>query len=148
MKMRLFFVLLMVVMGVTWSARADEHHVYRVASPDHEQTFAYGTEQGRSWMQRSRTLVAIMKFTNDPFVDRNNPRQYDMFFFSFPQVVLDRDGHLFYYRTPKGREIPVAAKTSGFLGIPEIKLLPNAELVVRKPHGYLSLSLEIVDPGF
>ena len=122
--------------------RAD---VYRVISPDHGETFAYGMEQNRVLAERGpdRHLVLLLNYTNDPFVDRDNPRQYDNFTFSFPGVTRARDGHTFTYRTPKGRIIPVADKHPGFLGIDQIRLLPNAVLIVRKPHGYVTVILEI-----
>jgi len=128
-------------------ARADARHFWSIASPNHEQTFAYGSEQSRVWVERGRDrhLAVLLDFTNDPYVDDDNPRQYDSFTFAFPQVVIGRDGHTFYYHTSDGRSVPVATKESGFLGIDEIKLLPHAELVVKKPHGYLSLWLAVDD---
>ena len=124
-------------------ARADGY--WQVESPDHEQTFAYGMEQNRVWAERGtdRHLAVLMQFTNDPFVDRDHPRETDNFTFSFPGVRLGRDGRTFYYRAPGGQEIPVATKRRDFLGIPEIKLLPSAQLTVERPHGYLSLALRI-----
>ena len=124
-------------------------HSWLVPSPDHEQTFAYGTETNRVWAQRGRNrhLVVLLNYTNDPFVDRINPRQYDNFTFSFPDVTLGRDGHTFYYYASDGRSVPVASKRPDFLGINEIKLLPNAVLVVNQPHGYLSLQLALEDPA-
>jgi hypothetical protein len=125
------------------SARAYTGHFWNVASPDHEQTFAYGSEQRRVWAERGRDrhLAVLLDFTNDPYVDSNDPRQYDNFIFSFPGVTMGKDGHTFYYHTPDGRSIPVAAKRPDFLGINEIHLLPNASLMVDQPHGYLSLTL-------
>jgi hypothetical protein len=129
-------------------AQAFAPHSWRIPSPDHEQTFAYGTEQNRVWAERGRDrhLVVLLNFTNDPFVERSNPRQYDNFIFAFPNVTLGKDGHTFYYRTTDGRTIPVASKQPHFLGINEIHLLPNASLVVAQPHGYLSLTLLVLDP--
>jgi len=127
------------------SAQADDRHIWTVASPNHEQTFAYGSETNRIWADRNGRLVLLLDFTNDPFVDRDSPRQYDNFTFSFPGVTLGKDGHTYYYHTPDGRSIPVAAKQAVFLGFKEIRLLPNATLIVDKPHGYLSLSLVIRD---
>ena len=123
-------------------AQAD---VFRVTSPDHGQTFAYGTETNRALEERGRDrhLVVMLNYTNDPYVDRNNPREYDSFTFAFPGITLARDGHTFAYRTPKGRVIPVADKHPAFLGIDQIRLLPNAVLIVRKPHGYVTVVLEI-----
>ena len=130
------------------SAQADASHFWQVVSPDHEQTWAYGSEQNRVWAERGRDrhLVVLMEFTNDPFVDRQNPREYDNFSFAFPGVTLGKDGRTFYYRTPEGRSIPIAAKRADFFGINEIHLLPNASLNVNKPHGFLSLSLAIESP--
>jgi len=129
------------------AARASTSHAYRVPSPDHEQTFAYGSEQNRVWAQRGKDkhLALLLNFTNDPYVDRDNPRLYDNFTFSFPDVILGKDGRTFYYRAKNGRLVPVAAKERDIFGVTEIKLLPNATLSVAKPHGYLSLSLDIVD---
>jgi len=124
-------------------APAARANAWVIASPNHEQTFAYGSEQRRVWVERGRDrhLAVLLDFTNDPYVDQVNPRQYDSFTFAFPQVVMGKDGHTFYYRTSDGRSVPVAIKQAGFLGIDEIKLVPNAELIVHKPHGYLSLCL-------
>jgi len=132
---------------ITSSAQADTRHFWRVPSPDHEQTFAYGSEQSRVWAERGRDrhLAVLLHFTNDPYVDGTNPRRYDNFIFSFPGVTLGKDGHTFYYHAPEGRSIPVAVKRPGFLGINEIRLLPNASLLIDKPHGYLSLSLAVQD---
>ena len=128
-------------------ALASAPHFWRVASPDHEQTFAFGTEQNRVWAMRGRDrhLAVLLSFTNDPFVDRQNPRQYDNFTFAFPGVTLGKDGRTFYYHASDGRSIPLASKRPDFLGIDEIKLLPNASLIVNQPHGYLSLALAIED---
>jgi hypothetical protein len=127
------------------SARAGSPHVWQVSSPNHEQTFAYGTERNRVWTERGRDrhLAVMLSFTNDPYVDSLNPRRYDKFTFSFPKVTLDKDGHTFSYRAPDGRSVPVADKRTGFLGTDEVRLLPNAFLIVNGPHGYLSLALAI-----
>ncbi len=116
-----------------------------ITSPDHEQTFSYGTESNRAWAERGRDhhLVLLINFTNDPFVDRQNPREYDNFTFSFPRVVLGRDGSTFYYHAPDGAVVPVARRSPGFLGIQQIDLLPSAYLIVRKPHGYLTLTIVV-----
>ncbi len=131
-------------------AKAYTQHVWQVISPDHGQTFTYGSEQSRVWVTRGDTkhLALLLNFTNDPYVDRNNPREYDYFTFNFPGVTLDADGRTYYYRTSDGRSLPVASKQSGFLGIDEIKLLGSSYLVVKKPHGYLTLTLVIQDHPF
>jgi hypothetical protein len=126
-------------------SRVEAAEVWSATSPDHEQTFAYGTETHREWSARGNHLVLFLDFTNDPFVDRDNPRQYDSFSFDFPQVKLQADGRTFSYRTPNGRLVPVARRQPGFLGIEEITLLPSSDLLVLAPHGYLTLTLQIID---
>jgi hypothetical protein len=144
-------VFILLVVGLWFSftfAQASGQHFWRVRSPDHGQTFAYGTEQNRVWKQwgRDNHLALLLNYTNDPFVDRSNPRQYDNFRFDFPQVTLGRDGHFFFYRTSDGRMIPVAQKSPDFFGVDEVKLLPNAGVIINKPHGYITVTLEIEDP--
>jgi hypothetical protein len=128
-------------------AFAYARHFWSVPSPDHEQTFAFGSEQHRVWAARGpdKHLAVLLDFTNDPYVDNDNPRGYDNFTFAFPGVTLGKDGRTFYYHTTDGRFIPVASKRPDFLGINEIHLLPNASLIVDKPHGYLTVSLLIQD---
>jgi hypothetical protein len=126
-------------------ARAQSPRVWYVTSPDHEQTFTYGTESHRAWSSRGnpRHLLLFLDYTNDPFVDRTDPREYDSFSFDFPGVTLQPDGHTFSYRAPDGRVVAVARKSSGFLSFGEIRLLPTSDLVIAKPHGYLTLTLRI-----
>ncbi len=120
-------------------------HGYLVESPTHEQTFAYGSEQHQQWITRGadRHLALSANFTNDPYVDRVTPREYDDFIFDFPQIRLSPDGRTFYYRVSNGHSVPVAQRRRGFLGLEEIRLLDNVELLMKKPHGYLSFSLII-----
>jgi len=125
-------------------------HLFVVSSPTHGQTFAYGSEQHQAWLARGadRHLALTTEFTNDPYVDRTNPRQFDDFIFDFPEVRLGADGRTFYYHRPSGQPVAVARRASDFLGIDEVKLLPNAQLVIKSPHGYLSLDLLVDDEGF
>jgi hypothetical protein len=133
-----------------YPAKAYTRHVWQVTSPDHAQTFTYGSEQSRIWVTRGadRHLALLLNFTNDPYVDRSSPREYDNFIFNFPGITLGPDGHTYYYRASNGRSLPVAAKRSGFLGVDEIKLLPTSYLAIKKPHGYLTLTLMIRDRPF
>ncbi len=126
-------------------ALAAKRHVWYVVSPDHGQTFSYGTEQSRVWSTwgRNRHLALQLNYTNDPFVSRTEPREYDNFIFNFPNVLLGKEGRVFYLHTQDGRNIPVAAKQDAFLGT-EIKLLPNAELQIKKLHGYLTVTIMIL----
>jgi len=131
------------------AARADSPHLWRIASPDHDQTFAYGSEQRRVWAERGwdHHLVLLINFTNDAYVDQNFPRQYDNFEFAFPTVRIGRDRRTFFYQTADGPRIAVAEKRPDFLGLEEIHLLPNAALLIDKPHGYLSLTLMVEANG-
>jgi hypothetical protein len=125
-------------------------HLFVVSSPTHGQTFTYGSVQQQAWIVRGpdRHLALRTEFTNDPYVDRDNPRQFDDFTFDFPQVRLGADGRTFYYQSPGNHPIAVAQRYKDFLGIDEIRLLDTAELVVGKPHGYLSLHLLVeTDPA-
>jgi len=137
----------LVLGGFIFTGPPARAHIWRVESPDHEQTFSYGSEQRRAWGMRGpdRHLALNLDFTNDPYVDRSNPRQYDYFTFDFPQVRLGADGHTFYYHTADGHSLPVAANN---IGVDEIKLLPTSYLVIRQPHGYLSLELVVQDHPF
>jgi hypothetical protein len=117
--------------------------VYVVPSPTHEQTYAFRSERHQQWLARGpdRHLALAAEFTNDPYVDRINVREYDDFLFDFPDIRLGRDGRTFYYHAPNGSEIAVAERHPGFLGVDEVNLLPGSLLLMRSPHGYLSLSL-------
>ncbi len=136
-------------LAVAPSAFASGTHFWRLVSPDHEQTFAYGSETNRVLAEWGRDghLAVRLNFTNDPFVDWDNPRQYDDFRFDFPAVRVGADGRTFYYRTSEGRAIPVAVKRADFLGVEEVRLLPNASLVVARPHGFITVYLNVLDTG-
>lgn len=120
-------------------------HVYVIPSPTHEQTFAYGSERRQAWVTRGpdRHLALTTEFTNDPYVDRTNPRQYDDFIFDFPRIQLGADGRTFYYHASNGRAVPVAQRYSGFLGLDEVRLLDHTVLFMKQPHGYLTLALVV-----
>ena len=120
-------------------------HFWPLVSPDHAQTWAYGTETSRVWKQWGRHLALLLTFTNDPFVDRDSPRQTDNFRFDFRDIRLGADGRTFYYPPADGRRIPVAAIRPDFLGVGEVRLLPNANVVVSRPSGYITVYLNVLD---
>jgi len=137
-------------MLISWLALAvpvqAKDYYWKLVSPDHEQTYVYGTEQSRVWKNWDGHLALLLTFTNDPFVDRQNSRQWDDFRFDFPNVRIGADRHTFYYRTPGGRRIPVAMIHSGFLGFDEVRLLPSASVAVSRPHGYITVYLNVFAP--
>ncbi len=141
---RLFFSLGLGLLFLVTPVSAAKAHVWEVGSPDHQQTFTFGTEQHRAWMQKGDHLSIVMKFTNDPYVDQTNPRLYDDFIFNFPNVTLGKDGRTFYYQAPGGRAVAVAFRRPGLFG-DEVTLLPSSFLAVQKPHGLLSLTLVVTD---
>jgi hypothetical protein len=142
---RSIFLLLAACLGA--APLAASAHSYIIPSPTHEQTFAFGAERHQQWMTRGpdRHLALSTEFTNDPYVDRTEPRQYDDFTFDFPNVRLGTDGRTFYYHAPNGRNVPVAERYHGFLGLEDVRLLDRSFLLMKKPHGYLTLALIVSD---
>jgi hypothetical protein len=125
---------------------ADSAHFWRVFSPDHEQTFACGMETNRVLKLWRGHFAILLTFTNDPYVDYNNPRQEDNFRFDFRMIRIGANGDTFYLHTDDGRRIPVASLSHDFLGFDEVRLLPNATLFVERPHGYITVHLDVIDP--
>ncbi len=126
-------------------ARAAEHPA-TIISPDHDQTFAYGSVRHQAWIEEPNGSLALsITFTNDPYVDRVNQREYDDFTLRLPDVRLGPDLRTFYYHPAEGDPIAVAIKSPDFLGVEEIQLLPTSHVVVLKPHGYLTLMLRVND---
>ncbi len=129
---------------VLWSfllagrAHAEEGH-WVVPSSNQEQTYAYGSESHHQWINRSGHLALYVEFTNDPYVDRINTRQYDDFEFEFPSIRLGADGRTFYLRPFHEAAVPVAAKRSG----QGIGLLASSLMTVRKVHGIVTIILSI-----
>jgi hypothetical protein len=134
---------LWIVLAAPASAKG---YYWKLVSPDHEQTYAFGSETNRVWSNWKGHLALLLTFTNDPYVDRDNPRRWDNFRFDFPNVRLGSDGHTFYYHTGGGRSIPVAMIRPGFLGFDEVRLLPSASVVVSRPHGYITVYLNVFAP--
>ena len=124
---------------------ADDAHFWRVFSPDHEQTYAYGLENNRFLKLWRGHLALFLEFTNAPAVARNNPRQYDNFRFDFPTIRIGAKGDTFYLHTGE-RRIPVASLWHDFFGFDEVRLLPNATLFVERPHGYITVHIDVIDP--
>jgi len=135
--------------GVVNSLQAATQHVWYLTSPDHGQTYAYGSETNRVWTERGpdHHLALYSTFSNEPFAQGGN-RRYDYFTFNFPHVTLGSDGVTFFYHSTNKISLVVAARQHGFLGVTEINLLPTSYLVVKKVHGYLTLTLVVSDRPF
>jgi len=140
--MQRLFLSLTLTLVLAGFAQADAPQCWEVSSPDHGQTFAYGSERHQQWLAPGNHLAIAMEFTNDPYVDQTQPRLYDDFLFHFPAITLGKDGHTFYYHPARGPAVAVAVRHSGFLGS-EISLLPSSRLLVGKTHGLLSLYLVV-----
>jgi len=122
---------------------------WSVPSPDKHQTYAYGDDEHRTWFAQNGHLSIRLQYTNDPYVDATEPREWDAFIFNFPDVRLSSDGKTFLY-TPAGHPpVPVARRHGGFLGVKTVELLPTAALQINKYHGLLTLDLYVTDgrPG-
>jgi len=143
MKHHLFVLVALTLLALVTPVRAGQQ-VWYVTSPNHGQTYAYGSETRHAWamLGSSNHLALYATYSNEPFAEGGN-RRFDDFVFNFPQVKLGPGGHTFFYHASNGLNLPVARKQSGFLGITEIKLLPTAYLVTKKKHGYLTLTLVI-----
>jgi hypothetical protein len=127
------------LLTVIYSAGLVKAETWEVTSPDQGQTFAYGSERSRQWFTQGGHLALAMHFTNDPYVDTINFRQYDDFIFNFPNLTLGKNGKTFFYHPTQNQAIPVAIR-KGLLGT---ALLPSSYLVVRKVHGLVTLTLVV-----
>jgi len=85
----------------------------------------------------------LLDFTNDPFVDRDSPRQYDNFTFPFPRDP-GKDGTPIISYAGRDAPSPWRAKQAVFLAVKKFASLQMPPYR-RKPNGYLSLSLVIRD---
>jgi hypothetical protein len=135
---------LTLVLALIFGAGPVQAHLWEVTSPDQRQTFAYGSERHRQWIARGNHLGIVMHFTNDPYVDQVNFRQYDDFDFEFPNITRATDGRTFFYH-PRGHQpVAVATAHAGLFGT-GVTLLPSSCLAVQKIHGLLTLTLIVSD---
>jgi hypothetical protein len=144
MNPSLFFVIAMALTLAGGSLARAGQQIWYVTSPDHGQTYAYGSETNHSWTigGSNNHLALNATYSNGPWAQGSNVL-YDNFIFNFPQVKLGSGGHTFFYHASNGLNLPVARRQSGFLGITQIKLLPTAYLVTKKKHGFLTQTLVI-----
>lgn len=139
----------MTAFGISNPVQASSQHVWYVTSPDHGQTYAYGSRENLVWAMPApnHNLVLYATYSNEPYAQGGN-RRYDYFTINFPNITLGSDGVTFFYHPSKGIALPVAARHDGFLGLTETKLLPTSYLTVSKVHGYLTFVLVVGDHPF
>ena len=118
--------------------------LWLVPSSNHEQTFAYGSERHNQWVNRHGHLALVIEFTNDPYVDRINPRQYDDFEFEFPSIRLGADHQTFYYYPPHRDRVAVAVNKGILRGI---ILVPTSSMTIQKVHGMVTIFLMVRPTG-
>jgi hypothetical protein len=129
--------------GLVWAAASVVDlpaKEWLIPSANSEQTFAYGSERHRQWIVRNGHLALVMEFTNDPYVDKIETRQFDDFEFEFPNVRRGFDGKTFYFRPNHQTAIPVASIRPG-LGL---TLLPTSSVIVQKVHGLITILLVVI----
>jgi hypothetical protein len=117
----------------------------KITSPDHPQTYAYGSTTWRQlYLEPSNGgLIARITFSNLPYAGDDNPRRDEPFDFQFPGVRFDRAQSAFFVRGRRGELIPVAR----FRGGPacRIDLAPGAKMYLLKESGRVTAILTATD---
>ena len=113
-----------------------------VVSPNHAQTYAYGSVTWRQlYLERTHgELAARITFSNVPFADSSDPPREEPFDFRFPGIRVDRARHAFVTQGRRGESIPVA----WFRGDPScgwIKLTANTKIYLLKESGRVTATL-------
>lgn len=113
-----------------------------IGSPDHAQTFAYGSIIGHQlYVERgTNALVARITFSNFPYYDDDQPRREESFDFRFPGVQLNPAHRTFCARSGHGDLIPVARFREG-LACGWIDLAPGAKMYLVKESGRVTATL-------
>lgn len=132
-------ILLVTIMMTSASALAD---AVSIKSPDHAQTFAYGSMISHQLYAGGTTgeLGARITFSNLPYYDDDQPRGDEAFDFHFPGVQLDRARGTLFVRSRHGEMIPVARSHEGLL-CRWIDLAPSAKIYLLKEHGRVTAVL-------
>jgi hypothetical protein len=134
--MRVTFVLATII-ATSASAIAG---VISVTSPDHAQTFAYGSMIWHQLYVERNELVVRITFSNLPYYDDDQLRRDESFDFSFPTVRLDSGRRTFVARTGHDELIPVARFREG-LACRWVDLAPGAKMYLVKDHGRVTATL-------
>ncbi len=74
--------------------------IWKVGSPDHRQTYAYGSERHRQRLLLGKHLGIYMEFTNDPYVGWTETRQFDDFVFGSPTSGSERTAARYIIERP------------------------------------------------
>jgi hypothetical protein len=113
-----------------------------ITSPDHAQTFAFGSVISHE-LHADRTtgeLTARITFSNLPYYDDDQPRRDEAFDFHFPGVQFDRARGTLFVRSKHGEVIPVARSREGLV-CRWIDLVPGAKIYLLKEHGRVTAVL-------
>jgi len=132
-------ILLAAILTVNPSVMAD---AISVTSPDHAQTFAYGEMISHQMYveQPHGELVARITFTNSPYADGNDPRRDESFDFRFPNVRFDSARRVFFARSGRGEQIPVA-RFRKFPACDWVDLATGAKIYLLKESGWVTATL-------
>jgi len=116
--------------------------VISVTSPNHSQTFAYGSMISHQLCRGGTAgeLVARITFSNLPYYDDDQPRRDESFDFYFPNVQLNSARQTFSARSRRGKLIPVARYREG-MACGWIDLVPGAKIYLLKESGRVTATL-------
>jgi hypothetical protein len=115
-------------------------------SPDHHQTFAYGSIIGHQlYLERSgRGLAARITFSNWPYDSGDEPRRDESFEFRFPGIKYDATQRTFFVSGRGGQPIPVA-RFHRDLFCNSVDLAPGAKIYLLKHSGRVTAILTATD---
>ena len=117
-----------------------------ITSPDAGTTFSHAEIKNHSllWYKNRKMLVACVTFTDAQ--QNNGQPNDDTHYFQLPGVSFDEAKGLFTATSAKGEVIPVARiKKSLFFKV--IEVLPNANVRIMYPRGYITVVLEAISPN-
>lgn len=117
-----------------------------IVSPDHHQTFAYGSMVSHQlyFEQSGSNLAARITFSNSPYDDDNEPRSDESFDFRFPGIKFDATRRMFFVSGRGGQTIPVARfRRDPFCSW--VDLAPGSKIYLLKQSGRVTAILTATD---
>jgi len=127
-------------------AQGDDGLPISITSPDTGTTFPHADIRNHSliWYAKRKMLVASVTFTDARQNDgtSNDDTQY----FDLPGVTFDEAKGIFTATSAKGEVIPVA-HFKKILFLKTIEVLPNANIRIMCPGGYITVILEAISPN-